>query len=520
MRQAYEEQGLSTISEPAPTARTLLVGSSAHQTFLTGHNTRRIIQFSDTSGGFLNITNLTLTEGVASDDVGGAIHALGHTDTVHLFNSCITLCSAKKGASIYTNGYVTARNSLFASNFASMAGAAIALGGDHFEEDVATIENCTFSENGNDDPLGICIWFDFQPNPSAQGHASIDGCTFYRNLSNSQTYATVISPNYEWLISVSNSLLVDNGFSLSGTSHGLFRFPNAGSGGSLADNFQNLGGVYNTRSTGVANDLIIETTLANNGGPTPTHALVSGSPAIDAGINSLIPNDTLDQDKDNNFSEAIPFDQRGFGFPRIIDGTVDIGAFEFKVIISGDFNGDETVDTLDIELLAAAVAGDSTDLDFDLNSDDLVDFDDYQQFLLDHEASFPYEGWIAQDYSTVDPAVIGLNADANSDGVSNLMAFIWGRDLANPERKLSATKIGDDFVITYPLNDNARSFVEDSNIIITYSSDLANWFIAEPSEDNDIVQIEEDDEVAIGIDQIIIKIPVDGNTKKMFCRFE
>ena len=304
-----------------------LVGSSAHQTFFTGHNTRRIIQFSDTSGGFLNITNLTLTEGVASDDVGGAIHALGHTDTVHLFNSCITLCSAKKGASIYTNGYVTARNSLFASNFASMAGAAIALGGDHFEEDVATIENCTFSENGNDDPLGICIWFDFQPNPSAQGHASIDGCTFYRNLSNSPTYATVISPNYEWLISVSNSLLVDNGFSLSGTSHGLFRFPNAGSGGSLADNFQNLGGVYNTRSTGVANDLIIETTLANNGGPTPTHALVSGSPAIDAGINSLIPDDTLDQDKDNNFSEAIPFDQRGFGFPRIIDGTVDIGAF-------------------------------------------------------------------------------------------------------------------------------------------------------------------------------------------------
>jgi hypothetical protein len=52
--------------------------------------------------------------------------------------------------------------------------------------------------------------------------------------------------------------------------------------------------------------------LQNNGGPTFTHALLCGSPAINAGSNSNAP----------------ATDQRGF--PRIVDGTIDIGAFEYN----------------------------------------------------------------------------------------------------------------------------------------------------------------------------------------------
>ena len=52
--------------------------------------------------------------------------------------------------------------------------------------------------------------------------------------------------------------------------------------------------------------------LANNGGRTRTHALLDGSPAIDAG--------------NNNANYA--FDQRGEVFPRVVDGRADIGAFE------------------------------------------------------------------------------------------------------------------------------------------------------------------------------------------------
>ena len=49
-------------------------------------------------------------------------------------------------------------------------------------------------------------------------------------------------------------------------------------------------------------------------GPTETHALFPGSPAIDAG--------------DPNISDPPEFDQRGAGFPRIAGGRIDIGAFE------------------------------------------------------------------------------------------------------------------------------------------------------------------------------------------------
>ncbi|MBP6530570.1 MAG: hypothetical protein KA260_10645 [Burkholderiales bacterium] len=56
--------------------------------------------------------------------------------------------------------------------------------------------------------------------------------------------------------------------------------------------------------------------LNGNGGFTPTHALRAGSPALDAGDNAA----------------ATAFDQRGTGFARIVNGTIDIGAFESPVL--------------------------------------------------------------------------------------------------------------------------------------------------------------------------------------------
>jgi len=60
--------------------------------------------------------------------------------------------------------------------------------------------------------------------------------------------------------------------------------------------------------------------LANNGGPTQTHALLAGSPAINTGPNP-VPTFTGNQ-----------FDQRGPGFARVIGGRVDIGAFEAPLV--------------------------------------------------------------------------------------------------------------------------------------------------------------------------------------------
>jgi hypothetical protein len=57
--------------------------------------------------------------------------------------------------------------------------------------------------------------------------------------------------------------------------------------------------------------------LQNNGGPTQTMALSSGSPAINAGDPSGAP----------------AYDQRGPGFPRTFAGTIDIGAFEVQTLL-------------------------------------------------------------------------------------------------------------------------------------------------------------------------------------------
>jgi hypothetical protein len=62
--------------------------------------------------------------------------------------------------------------------------------------------------------------------------------------------------------------------------------------------------------------------LANNGGPMQTHALLCSSPAIDKGSNALA--------KDQN-GALLTTDQRGAGFPRSFNGTVDIGAFESEL---------------------------------------------------------------------------------------------------------------------------------------------------------------------------------------------
>ncbi|HEV7489757.1 MAG TPA: choice-of-anchor Q domain-containing protein, partial [Rhodanobacteraceae bacterium] len=69
--------------------------------------------------------------------------------------------------------------------------------------------------------------------------------------------------------------------------------------------------------------------LQFNGGPTRTHALLPGSPALGAGNDNLI-------------SHGITTDQRGLGYPRTTgkggNVTTDIGAFEFDSIFSGRFD--------------------------------------------------------------------------------------------------------------------------------------------------------------------------------------
>ncbi|MEM8946951.1 MAG: choice-of-anchor Q domain-containing protein [Planctomycetota bacterium] len=70
--------------------------------------------------------------------------------------------------------------------------------------------------------------------------------------------------------------------------------------------------------------------LADNGGPTHTHALLLGSPALDAGDPAVV------------FDPA-EFDQRGDGFSRVAGGRIDMGAFELQDLTgAASFTGSYT----------------------------------------------------------------------------------------------------------------------------------------------------------------------------------
>jgi hypothetical protein len=59
--------------------------------------------------------------------------------------------------------------------------------------------------------------------------------------------------------------------------------------------------------------------LANNGGTTLTHRPLPGSPAVEGGDNAVL-----------SAPHSLTTDQRGAGFPRLVNSFVDIGAVEFQ----------------------------------------------------------------------------------------------------------------------------------------------------------------------------------------------
>src|SRR5208337_1134584 len=91
---------------------------------------------------------------------------------------------------------------------------------------------------------------------------------------------------------------------------------------------------------GVADPGLDPNGLQNNGGPTQTIALVTGSPAIDAGSNALAVNPTTDQ-------------RGALRGPAGLNAgtTVDIGAYE----ASSSYLVTSTADTNDVGTLRAAV---------------------------------------------------------------------------------------------------------------------------------------------------------------------
>jgi len=231
-------------------------------------------------GGIANSGTLTVTNSTFSGnraDAGGAISNSGDltvTNCTFSGNSSSYLLGA--GGAISNSGNLIVTNSTFSGNSAE-AGGAISNGGD------MTVTNCTFSGNNSPSLLG--------PGGGAINNAG--------DLAPATLFNTILANNF------TNNVGGNCEGSMTDGGH------NIDDGTSCAFSTAN-GSLSNT------NPQLDPAGLANNGGPTQTIALQAGSPAINAG--------------DESVCTAAPvnsLDQRGYVRPGTGYANCSIGAFEY-----------------------------------------------------------------------------------------------------------------------------------------------------------------------------------------------
>jgi hypothetical protein len=158
--------------------------------------------------------------------------------------------------------------------------------------------------------------------------ASLTNCTITGNFSFSNNgpgvFAGSNAPN------VRNTVIAGNGTSGTADVSGAFNSQGHNLIGN-ADGATGFTGPGDQVGTSASPLNALVGALTNNGGPTLTHALLTGSPALDAGDNCVT---DAAHCGDPNIPQ-LTTDQRGLGFSRIADGpdadataTVDIGAYE------------------------------------------------------------------------------------------------------------------------------------------------------------------------------------------------
>jgi CSLREA domain-containing protein len=250
-------------------ADALTIDGTGQTVTISGNNAVRVMSVQ--LPGTLHIRALTIANGNAGFNFGGGIFSNGGTLTVS--DSTFRDNSAFVGGAInQTSGTVTITNSTFSGNSSLDDGGAIYSQGSFLL--TITVTNSTFSGNSAG-RFGGAI-------------------------------RIIIGT-----LHLSNSILAN---STNGDC--------SNSGGTIATNINNLIEDGDCSPAFSGDPMLDPAGLANNGGPTQTIALVSGSPAIDQADATTCANGPV-----NNL------DQRGFARP--IDGDAvpgavcDIGAFEF-----------------------------------------------------------------------------------------------------------------------------------------------------------------------------------------------
>ena len=276
--------------------------------------------YSDVDGGsgINNRGTLTVSDIIVSNNFGyvggGILNAVG--GTMAIVNSTVSGNDALEGGGITNRGTMIITNSTISGNSASFRGGGI------YNTGTTNIINSNISNNSDtgDEYFGIGGGGIFNDsgaltlsNSTVSGNTSGVGVGGILNSATLTISNCTVSGNSVgiWNISASsietltNTIVADSiwGATIETASHNLI--------GDAASS----GGIVNGVNGNIVGVNPMLGPLQNNGGPTMTHALLPGSPAINAGDNALAAGAT---------------DQRGAGFSRIVRGTVDIGSFEWR----------------------------------------------------------------------------------------------------------------------------------------------------------------------------------------------
>lgn len=310
-----------TVTDDVSGADLTIDGPGANSLAVNGGGNDRV--FFINSGANATIEGLAVTGG-SNTDFGGGIRNAG---TLTVNNATVSDNSATgSGGGIYNNGTLTINSSTVSGNSADFAGG-IFSGTSSVSATTpnpaerTTIRNSTISGNEassrgggvrNNNGLTIIenstITKNTAPVDQGAGVSSVGG-TFART----DVRATIIS----------NNAATDVDHSLSfGTSTNSFK-----SLGSNVVGDGNAAGEFNKTKdqSGVTDPKL--GALANNGGTTKTHKLLSGSPAVDAATTVTFP-------PLGGSPCGVKTDQRGVSRPQDGDNNVsrvcDVGSFELK----------------------------------------------------------------------------------------------------------------------------------------------------------------------------------------------
>ena len=245
------------------------------------------------------VSNNNVKDGVTANIGGGILNfALQGTAMLTVNNSTISGNQAFQGGAIFNNGgvsgsvaVVTINNCAFSGNIADQNAGGIVNLGDEGGVATVTVRNSTFAGNfacSTCNFYGGAIFNDGNGQPGG-ATAEIGNTIFKGDIA--------IQRN----VFNHGGIVVSDGYNLTNDA-GVLNSLN-GSGG-----FTVVGDVINT-------DPLLGP-LQDNGGLTPSHELLLGSPAIDTG--------------DPAFTRPPFFDQRGQGFDRIVNGQIDRGSFEVQ----------------------------------------------------------------------------------------------------------------------------------------------------------------------------------------------